>query len=95
MVFQRQTFKLKKTQMKVCDTGNELSLSNGKENTNIATMSTVPKFKKKLCIKARPWEGKIIKEENGNNGTRKKGKMRGWRDGSVVKNTDCSSRGPD
>ena len=45
MVFQRQTFKLKKTQMKVCDTGNELSLSNGKENTNIATMSTVPKYK--------------------------------------------------
>jgi hypothetical protein len=25
----------------------------------------------------------------------KKEKKRGWRDGSVVKNTDCSSRGPE
>jgi hypothetical protein len=36
---------------------------------------------------------KELKEENNNNYNNKS--LRGWRDGSAVKSTDCSSRGPE
>lgn len=58
--------------MKVCDTGNELSLLNDKQNISIATMSTAPNLEKHR-LKVRWWERKITKEDNGTNECRNKG----------------------